>query len=191
MAKLCTDVAPSDVASPSMEWLEAEAMDRPHRGPHGAGARRGAASDDRRLDDPWEDVHGKHPRISVHLPDTVLGTELKQGGWTMERRSSPVWSMVSELNGGEGAGPLGQGAALGSGKALGHAHGERGGVRWLDTDEVAENRGKRGGDRLPGADTVLMRTRCRGWPSFIVVHCLEATWAAPGERKGGDGSAVE
>jgi hypothetical protein len=44
--------------------------------------------------------------------------------------------MAPELNGGEGASPLGWGAALGSGKALGPTHGERGGVRWLGTDEV-------------------------------------------------------
>jgi hypothetical protein len=59
----------------------------------------------------------------------------------MERRSSSVRSMAPELNSGEGAGPLDRGAALGSGKALGPAHRERGGVRWLGTDEVAENSG--------------------------------------------------
>jgi hypothetical protein len=50
--------------------------------------------------------------------------------------------MASELNDGEGAGPSGWGAALGSSEALGPAYGERGGVRWLGTDEVAENRGE-------------------------------------------------
>jgi hypothetical protein len=30
--------------------------------------------------------------------------------------------------------------------------GERGGVRWLGTDDVVENRGERGGDGLPEAD---------------------------------------
>jgi hypothetical protein len=50
----------------------------------------------------------------------------------MERRSSPTW----ELNGGEGAGPSGRGAALGSREALGPTHVERGGVRWLGTDSV-------------------------------------------------------
>jgi hypothetical protein len=53
-----------------------------------------------------------------------------------------VRSMASELNDGEGAGPSGWGAALGSSEALGPAYGERGGVRWLGTDEVAENRGE-------------------------------------------------
>jgi hypothetical protein len=66
--------------------------------------------------------------------------------------------------------------------------GERGGVRWLDLDEVVENRGERGGDGLPEADMALVRTRCSGWPPFIVVHCVKATRAVPGERKGGDGS---
>jgi hypothetical protein len=75
-------------------------------------------------------------------------------------------SMASELNGSEGDGPSGRGAALGSGKAMGPAHGERGGVRWLDTDEVAKNRGKHDGDGLPGANTALVRTRCRGRPFF-------------------------
>jgi hypothetical protein len=34
MAKLRTDVDPSDGASPGTVWLEAEAVDRPRRGPH-------------------------------------------------------------------------------------------------------------------------------------------------------------
>jgi hypothetical protein len=51
-----------------------------------------------------------------------------------ERQSSPAQSTVSELNDGEGAGPSGRGAALGSGEALGPAHrGERRG-------EVAHHR---------------------------------------------------
>jgi hypothetical protein len=70
----------------------------------------------------------------VHLPDTVPGAESKRGGRTTERQSSPARSTVSELNGGEGAGPSGRGAALGSGEALGPAHrGERRG-------EVAHHR---------------------------------------------------
>jgi hypothetical protein len=39
-----------------------------------------------------------------------------------------------------------------SGEAPGPVQGERGGVRWLDTDGVVENRGERGGDGLPEAD---------------------------------------
>jgi hypothetical protein len=50
--------------------------------------------------------------------------------------------MASKLNDGEGAGPSGWGAALGSSEALGPTYGERGGVRWLGTDEVVENRGE-------------------------------------------------
>jgi hypothetical protein len=86
-----------------------------------------------------------------------------------------------------GAGPSGQGAALGSGEALGPAYGERGGVRWLGINEVAGNIGECGGDGLPEANTTLVRTRCSGWPPSVVVHCVEATRAAPGERKGGGG----
>jgi hypothetical protein len=46
-----------------------------------------------------------------------------------------------------------------------------------------KNRGECGGDGLPEADTTLVRMRCRGWPPFIAVHCVEATW------EGGDISA--
>jgi hypothetical protein len=115
-------------------------------------ARRGAASDDQRLDDPREDVHRKHPWTSVHLPDTVPGTESKREGRTTERRSSSARSMVPELNGGEGAGPSGRGAALGSGEALGPTHGKRGGVRWLGTNSVVGTEARRGGGNLPKAD---------------------------------------
>jgi hypothetical protein len=71
MAKLRTNVNPSDGALSGTAWPEVEAVDRPCRGPHGASARRGAASDGRRLDGPREDVHGKHPWTSAHLPHTV------------------------------------------------------------------------------------------------------------------------
>jgi hypothetical protein len=178
-AKLHTADDPSDGAPPGTVWPEAEAMDRPCRGPHGIGTRRGAASDVRRLDNPREDVHGKHPWTSAHLPDMVLGVESKRGGKTMERRSSPVWSTASELNGGEGAGPSGSRAVLGSGEVLGPVYGERGGVRWLGTDEVVENRGECGSDGLPEVDVALVRTRRRGWPPFIAVLCVEATRDAP------------
>jgi hypothetical protein len=60
----------------------------------------------------------------------------------MEGQNSPARSTTSEFNGGEGAGPSGWGAALGSSEALGPVYGERGGVRWLGANEVAENRGK-------------------------------------------------
>jgi hypothetical protein len=52
--------------------------------------------------------------------------------------------MAPKLNGGEGVGPSGRGATLSSGKTPGPAHRERGGVRWLDTDDVVENRRERG-----------------------------------------------
>jgi hypothetical protein len=67
-------------------------------------------------------------------------------------RSSPARSTASELNGGEGVGPSVRGATPSSGKAPGPAHGERGGVRWLGTDGVAENRGDRSGNGIPEAD---------------------------------------
>jgi hypothetical protein len=47
---------------------------------------------------------------------------------------------------------LGRGANPISGEAPGPAHGERGGVRWLGTDDVAENRGKHDADGLPEVD---------------------------------------
>jgi hypothetical protein len=59
----------------------------------------------------------------------------------METRSSPARSTALELNGSEGVDSSGWGAALSSGEASGPAHGEGGGVRRLDTDGVAENRG--------------------------------------------------
>jgi hypothetical protein len=60
--------------------------------------------------------------------------------------------MAPELNCGEGVGSSGRGATLCSGEAPGPAHGERGGVRWLGSEGVVENRGERGGDGLPEAD---------------------------------------
>jgi hypothetical protein len=85
--------------------------------------------------------------------------------------------MAPELNDSDGVGPLGWGAALGTGEALGPAYRERGGVKWLGTNEVALNRGECGGDGFPEADMVLVWTRRRGWPPFIAVHCVEATRA--------------
>jgi hypothetical protein len=68
----------------------------------------------------------------------------------MERQNSPAQSTTPELNDGEGASHLGWGVALGSGEALGPVYGGRGGVRWLGTDEVAENRGEVRPGRLTG-----------------------------------------
>jgi hypothetical protein len=67
-----------------------------------------------------------------------------------EGRNSPTRSTAPKLNGGEGAGPSGWGAALGFGEALGPMYGERGGVRWLGTDEVVENRGEARPGQLTG-----------------------------------------
>jgi hypothetical protein len=47
---------------------------------------------------------------------------------------------------------LGQGAALGFGKALVPVHRERGRVRWLSTGSVAGTEARRGGGSLPEAD---------------------------------------
>jgi hypothetical protein len=44
-------------------------------------------------------------------------------------RRSPAWSMVPELNGGEGVCSSGWGVALSFGEAPGPTHGEEGGVR--------------------------------------------------------------
>jgi hypothetical protein len=93
-----------------------------------------------------------HPWASTHPPDTIQGTRLQRGGRAIEMRSSPTRSTAPEPNDGEGVGPLGRGAALSSSEAPGPAHGERGGVRWLGTDGVEENRGERGGVGLPEAD---------------------------------------
>jgi hypothetical protein len=108
----------------------------------------------------------------------------------MEMWSSTVRSTTSELNGGEGVGSLSQGAAPSSGEALGPAHGEEGGVRWLGTDDVVGIEVRRGGDGLLETDKRRWRRQdAMGWPSFIAVHCVGATQPAQGERKGGDGSA--
>jgi hypothetical protein len=63
-----------------------------------------------------------------------------------------VRSTAPELNGGEDAGPSARGAAPKAGEAPGHAHRERGGMRWLGTNGVAENRGEHGSDGLPEVD---------------------------------------
>jgi hypothetical protein len=64
----------------------------------------------------------------------------------MAGRNSSARSTALELNSGEGVGPSGWGAALGSGEALGPVYGGRGGVRRLGTEGAAENIG---GDGLP------------------------------------------
>jgi hypothetical protein len=51
-------------------------------------ARRGATSDGRWLDGPWEGVLRAHPWPSAHLPDTVQGTRSQRGGRMMKMRSS-------------------------------------------------------------------------------------------------------
>jgi hypothetical protein len=66
--------------------------------------------------------------------------------------SSLARSMAPELNCGEGVGSSGRGATPCSSEAPVPAHRERGGVRWLGTDGVAENRGERCGGGLPEAD---------------------------------------
>jgi hypothetical protein len=66
----------------------------------------------------------------------------------VEKRSSPAWLMALELNNDEVVGPLGRGATLRSSEPPRPVHGERGGVRWLGTDGVAENRGECGGDGI-------------------------------------------
>jgi hypothetical protein len=101
----------------------------------------------------------------------------------MEERSSPAQTTALELNDREGDDSSGWEAALGSGEALRPVHGEKGWVMWLGTDGVSESRGECSGDGLPKADTMPARTRRRGWPPFIDVHCVEAMWVVPRERK--------
>jgi hypothetical protein len=67
-------------------------------------------------------------------------------------RSSPARSTALELNDSECVSSLGRGATPSSSEAPGPVHEERGGVRWLGTNGVVENRGERGGDGLPEAD---------------------------------------
>jgi hypothetical protein len=153
-AKLHTDVDPSDGAPPCMAWPKAEDVDIPHRGSHGAqrvalacGVALPVMAGD------WT-ARVKHLWTLAHLPDTVPCAESKRGGRMTERRSSPVWSMAPELNGGEGAGPSNYGATLGSREALGPAYGERGGVRCLGTDEVRKT------EASAAMTAYRRRTRC-------------------------------
>jgi hypothetical protein len=111
---------------------------------------------------PQQGVYRTLPQPTLHSPDTVESPSSKRGRRATEGRNSPARSTAPKLNDGEGVGPSGWGAALGSGEALGPAYGERGGVRWLTTDEAAKNRGECGGDGLPEADTAWVRTRRRG-----------------------------
>jgi hypothetical protein len=174
-------------------------VDGPHRGPHDTAhddnAQRGAGGGGWRWDGQREGVHVALPWASTHPPNTVQGTSSQRGGWAMEMRSSMVRSTASELNDGEGVGSSSRGAAPSSGEALGPAHGEEGGVRWLGTDDVVGIEVRCGGDGLPETDKRHCADKRRwrrqdamGWPPFIVVHCVGATQPAQGERKGGDGS---
>jgi hypothetical protein len=86
----------------------------------------------------------------------------QRGRQATEGQNSPARPTALELNGGEGAGPSGWGAALGSGEALGPAHEDGRRVRRLSTDGVVENRGGCGGDGLPKADMARVRMRHRG-----------------------------
>jgi hypothetical protein len=155
----------------------------PTAGSARTGFHRGATDNERLRDDPWQGLHREHPRRTTNPPDTVGSSSSRWGRRATEERSSPARMMEPELIDGEGADSLGWEAALGFGEALRPAHGEKGGVRWLGTDGVLESRGECGGDGLPEADIVLARTRRRGWPPFIAVHCIEATQAALRERK--------
>jgi hypothetical protein len=99
----------------------------------------------------------------------------------MEGRSSSARSTAPKLNGGEGAGPSGRGAALRSGEAPGPTHGERGGVRWLGTDGVAEKRGERGDDVLSEMDKRRWHGRdATGGACFYSRAPRRAMWAHRG-----------
>jgi hypothetical protein len=60
--------------------------------------------------------------------------------------------MVPEVNGGELVSFSGRAATLSSSEAPRPMHGKRGGMRWLGTDGMVENRGERDGDGLPEVD---------------------------------------
>jgi hypothetical protein len=79
-----------------------------------------------------------------------------------EMRSSPARSSASELNGGEGGGPVAQGAAPSSDDALGLVHREGREVsRAAHGGRCGENRG--GNNKLTGVDKgTSVRTRCNG-----------------------------
>jgi hypothetical protein len=138
---------------------------------------------------PRQGVHHKLPQPTVHSPDTIESPSSQRGRRATEGQNSPAWSTTSELNDGEGVGPSGWGAALGSGEALGSAHGERGGVRRLGTDRAVENKG--------GATVMAYRrgaavgawTKCMGKILFYS-HALRGGNAGLHRgREGGDGSA--
>jgi hypothetical protein len=103
---------------------------------HAQSACRGMARGSSSAAKPRQDVHHKLPKPTVHSPSSIESPSSQRGKWAMEGRNSPARSTALELNGGEGAGPSGLGAALGP------TYGERGGVRWLGNDEVEENRGE-------------------------------------------------
>jgi hypothetical protein len=92
--------------------------------------------------------------------------------------------MVPELNGGEGVSLSGWGAALGSGEALGPAHGERGGVRRLGIDGAMENIGGAVVTAYRRRVAVGARTKHEGNVLFIAAYCVGATRTyAEGERE--------
>jgi hypothetical protein len=77
-----------------------------------------------------------------------------------------------------------QKAALKLKEAPGPAYGERGGLKWLGTDEATENRGGCGGDGLPEADTARGVDEMQRWPPFIAMYCVEATQACSRRERG-------
>jgi hypothetical protein len=105
----------------------------------------------------WEGADAALPWASMHLPSTVQGTSSQRGLRATEMRGSPVWSTAPKLNGGEGVNSSGWGAAPSSGEALGPAHGEEGGVRWLGTDGVVGSEARRRGGGLPEMNKMLWR----------------------------------
>jgi hypothetical protein len=84
----------------------------------------------------------------VQSPDTVESPSSKRGRWATERQNSPVQSTAPEVNSGEGITFLVREAAPKLKEDPGSTYGERGGVRWLDTDGAVENRGGCGGGGL-------------------------------------------
>jgi hypothetical protein len=104
-----------------------------------------------------------------------------------EGRNPPARSTALELNGGEGVGPLGWVASLGSGEALGPVYGDRDGVRQLGTDEAVENRGSAAVTAYQRRATVGARTKCMRKVLFYSCALRGGNAGLCRGREGGDG----
>jgi hypothetical protein len=106
----------------------------------------------------------------------------------MAGRNSSTRSTVLELNSGEGVGPSGWGAALGSGEALGPVYGGRGGVRRLGTEGAAENIGGAAVTAYQRRAAVGAQTKCTGKVLFYSRALHGGNAGLRRGREGGDSS---